>query len=81
MRDKFALTYDCEAASKRAHVSDAFLPKSPADRRPDPPPIHSQTLGFKSLPLLYWPIILSYLVAYGILTHLVKVWFFRRYGS
>jgi Mg2+-importing ATPase len=49
----------------------ALLPLSPL----------GQALGFKPLPLLYWPIILSYLVAYGILTHLVKVWFFRRYGS
>jgi Mg2+-importing ATPase len=39
------------------------------------------TLGFKPLPLLYWPIVLAYLVMYAILTHFVKVWFFRRYGA
>jgi P-type Mg2+ transporter len=37
-------------------------------------------LGFKPLPPLYWPIVLSFLVSYGVLTHFVKVWFFRRWG-
>jgi len=38
-------------------------------------------LGFTPLPHLYWPIILAFLLSYGILTHFVKVWFFRRWGS
>jgi Mg2+-importing ATPase len=38
-------------------------------------------LGFTPLPSLYWPIILGFLISYGILTHFVKVWFFRRWGS
>ena len=38
-------------------------------------------LGFTPLPPLYWPIILAFLLSYGIITHFVKVWFFRRWGS
>ena len=38
------------------------------------------TLGFTPLPLLYWPIITGFLVAYATLTHLVKSWFIRRWG-
>jgi len=37
-------------------------------------------LGFTPLPLLYWPLVTGLLVAYAILTHLVKVWFVRRWG-
>jgi Mg2+-importing ATPase len=37
-------------------------------------------LGFKPLPGLYWPIVASFLLAYAALTHLVKTWFFRRWG-
>lgn len=39
-----------------------------------------QALKFTPLPELYWPIILSFLLAYAILTHLVKSWFVRRWG-
>lgn len=39
------------------------------------------TLGFKPLPALYWPILAGFLLAYGVLTHGVKVWFFRRWGG
>ncbi|MBB3957372.1 magnesium-translocating P-type ATPase [Novosphingobium sediminicola] len=39
------------------------------------------TLGFKPLPALYWPILAGFLLAYGVLTHIVKVWFFRRWGG
>ncbi|NKJ02307.1 magnesium-translocating P-type ATPase [Novosphingobium sp. SG707] len=39
------------------------------------------TLGFKPLPALYWPILAGFLLAYGVLTHMVKVWFFRRWGG
>ena len=38
-------------------------------------------LGFTPLPSLYWPIVLAFLLSYGILTHFVRVWFFRRWGS
>jgi Mg2+-importing ATPase len=37
-------------------------------------------LGFIPLPWLYWPLVTSMLVAYGLLTHFVKVWFVRRWG-
>lgn len=49
----------------------ALLPLSPL----------GHTLGFKPLPALYWPVILGYLITYAALTHFVKVWFFRRYGT
>ena len=37
-------------------------------------------LGFHALPALYWPAVLAMLVAYAVLTHLVKMWFVRRWG-
>lgn len=37
-------------------------------------------LGFIPLPWLYWPLVVSMLTAYGLLTHFVKVWFVRRWG-
>jgi Mg2+-importing ATPase len=37
-------------------------------------------LGFTPLPWLYWPLVFGMLVTYSILTHLVKVWFVRRWG-
>jgi Mg2+-importing ATPase len=37
-------------------------------------------LGFTPLPGLYWPLVAAMLVTYAILTHLVKVWFVRRWG-
>ncbi len=37
-------------------------------------------LGFTPLPGLYWPLVFAMLVTYSILTHLVKVWFVRRWG-
>ncbi|MFX5145944.1 hypothetical protein ABTC84_19250, partial [Acinetobacter baumannii] len=37
-------------------------------------------LGFAPLPPGFWPVVLVYAVAYGILAHLVKVWFVRRWG-
>jgi Mg2+-importing ATPase len=37
-------------------------------------------LGFRPLPLLYWPIIAGFLLSYSVLTHLVKTWFIRRWG-
>jgi Mg2+-importing ATPase len=38
------------------------------------------TLGFQPLPLLYWPAVLAMLLGYAVLTHLVKMWFVRRWG-
>ena len=37
-------------------------------------------LGFTSLPWLYWPLVAAFVVTYSVLTHLVKVWFVRRWG-
>ena len=37
-------------------------------------------LGFHPLPALYWPSVLAMLLAYAVLTHLVKTWFIRRWG-
>ena len=37
-------------------------------------------LGFTPLPALYWPLVATMLLGYSVLTHLVKVWFVRRWG-
>jgi len=37
-------------------------------------------LGFVPLPVVYWAWIAGFLGAYSVLTHLVKRWFFRRFG-
>jgi Mg2+-importing ATPase len=37
-------------------------------------------LGFTPLPALYWPLVTAMLLTYAILTHVVKVWFIRRWG-
>jgi Mg2+-importing ATPase len=37
-------------------------------------------LGFTPLPRLYWPLVVTMLLAYAILTHFVKVWFIRKWG-
>jgi Mg2+-importing ATPase len=37
-------------------------------------------LGFVPLPWLYWPLVAAMMVTYATLTHLVKVWFVRRWG-
>jgi Mg2+-importing ATPase len=37
-------------------------------------------LGFEPLPWHYWPLVATMLMTYAILTHLVKVWFIRRWG-
>jgi Mg2+-importing ATPase len=37
-------------------------------------------LGFVPLPWLYWPLVALLLLAYAALTHVVKVWFVRRWG-
>ena len=38
------------------------------------------TLGFVPLPAVYWAWIAGFLAAYCVFTHLVKRWFFRRFG-
>jgi Mg2+-importing ATPase len=37
-------------------------------------------LGFVPLPAIYWAWIAGFLVLYCVLTHLVKTWFFRKFG-
>ena len=37
-------------------------------------------LGFTPLPALYWPLVAAMLLFYATLTHLVKLWFVRRWG-
>ena len=49
----------------------AYLPYSPL----------AGWLGFVPLPPLYWLFLLGMLVAYVILTQLVKTWFYRRFGD
>ncbi len=39
------------------------------------------TLGFVALPPLYWPLLAGMLIAYIVLTQLVKVWFVRRFSE
>ncbi|MDE2197754.1 MAG: magnesium-translocating P-type ATPase [Rhodospirillales bacterium] len=37
-------------------------------------------LGFVALPPLYWPLVATMMLGYAVLTHLVKIWFVRRWG-
>jgi P-type Mg2+ transporter len=37
-------------------------------------------LGFEPLPWSYWPLVTALLLTYALLTHVVKVWFTRRWG-
>ena len=39
------------------------------------------TLGFVTLPALYWLILAVMLVCYVLLTQVIKVWFYRKYGD
>jgi P-type Mg2+ transporter len=48
----------------------ALLPYSP----------FAGALGFVPLPALYWPILALMVLAYLALTHIMKVWFHRRFG-
>jgi Mg2+-importing ATPase len=41
----------------------------------------ANTLGFVTLPRLYWLLLAVMLVGYVILTQLVKTWFYRRFGT
>lgn len=38
-------------------------------------------LGMVPLPLVYWAWIAAFLLSYATLTHIVKTWFFNRYGG
>jgi P-type Mg2+ transporter len=49
----------------------AWLPYSP----------FAADLGMVPLPAVYWAWIAGFLASYTILTHLVKTWFFRRFGG
>ncbi len=49
----------------------AWLPYSPL----------APELGLVRLPAIYWAWIAGFLLAYATLTHLVKTWFFARYGG
>jgi Mg2+-importing ATPase len=40
----------------------------------------AQALGLRHLPALYWPLLIAMLLAYLGLTHLMKIWFHRRFG-
>ena len=51
-------------------VTGACLPYSPL----------AGILGFVPLPAVYWAWIAAFLVLYCTLTHLVKSWFFRKFG-
>ncbi|HVN72121.1 MAG TPA: HAD-IC family P-type ATPase, partial [Desulfomonilia bacterium] len=39
------------------------------------------SFGFVPLPISYWAWIASFLLMYGVLTHKVKSWFFKRFGG
>jgi len=39
-----------------------------------------RALGFVPLPALYWPLVAAMLLGYATLTHVVKLWFVRRWG-
>ena len=41
----------------------------------------ANTLGFVPLPPLYWVFLAVLLLAYAILTQMVKIWFIRRFGE
>jgi Mg2+-importing ATPase len=37
-------------------------------------------LKFTPLPPSYWPILAATIIAYGVMTQIVKTWFYRRYS-
>ena len=49
----------------------AYLPFSPL----------ANLLGFVPLPPLFWLYLLGMLVAYVILTQVIKAWFYRRFSN
>ena len=40
----------------------------------------AHALGLVRLPALYWPLLAAMLLAYLMLTHIMKIWFHRRFG-
>jgi Mg2+-importing ATPase len=40
----------------------------------------AHALGLEQLPALYWPLLAAMLLAYLTLTHVMKIWFHRRFG-
>ncbi|MCR4393027.1 MAG: hypothetical protein NUV31_01500, partial [Dehalococcoidales bacterium] len=52
-------------------IIGALLPFSP----------FAETLGFVSLPPLYWVYLVGALLCYVLLTQRVKTWFFKRFGE
>jgi Mg2+-importing ATPase len=52
-------------------IIGAWLPYSP----------FAETFGLVPLPAIYWLWIIGFLITYGVLTHKVKVWFFKKYGD
>ncbi len=42
--------------------------------------ILGSALSFLPLPLGYWPLLVAMMLAYAVLTHMVKTWFVRRWG-
>jgi Mg2+-importing ATPase len=40
----------------------------------------ASSLGFVPLPAIYWLWITGFLILYGIITHFIKIWFFKKYG-
>ena len=57
--------------SRVAHLTVAWLIVSPL----------ATTLGFVSLPPLYWLYLAIMLLGYAILTQVVKTWFIRKFGE
>lgn len=49
----------------------AWLPYSP----------FAEMFGFVPLPPIYWLWIIIFLILYSTITHLIKVWFFKKYGD
>jgi P-type Mg2+ transporter len=49
----------------------AWLPYSP----------FAESLGMVPLPPIYWAWIAAFLFSYSVLTHIIKTWFFKRYGG
>jgi Mg2+-importing ATPase len=41
----------------------------------------ASSFGFVPLPLSYWGWVAAFLITYSVLTHTVKVWFFKRFGG
>jgi Mg2+-importing ATPase len=58
-------------ASLAVAAIGVYLPYSPL----------AATLGFTALPVLYWPLLLVMMVAYVLLTQVVKTWFYRKFGE